>query len=165
MEAKDFYFQLTHRELKNFFLITPIEVYNKDGVLSEESGVADEVLPKGFIETQESVYEYEGEPQVGRQILLDLGMQEINFGLDEGEPSTNSNDDEGYFYNGERIEEEEYDELKELLKEDSNEPHPFDYKNVSTDMLIRHKKMMIETEAYEEAAKIQEELNSRNVTS
>jgi hypothetical protein len=162
MEAKDFYFQVSKGpDGEDFFYITPKEYYDREGGLSDESGVADEVLPEGFGETMESIYEYEGNSQVGRQILLSLGMKEINFGLDEGEPSVQRDDDEGYFYNGERIEEEEYDELKELLKDNSDEPHPFDYKNVSTDMLIRHKKMMVETEAYEEAAKIQEELNSR----
>lgn len=162
MEAKDFYFQQSKGpEGETLFYITPKAYYDREGCLSDESGVANSILPVEFGEVMESVYEYEGEPQAGRQILLDLGMQEINFGLDEGEPSVQRDDDEYY----QDPEDEGEDEITSLLKEDSNEPHPFDYKNVSTDMLIRHKKMMIETEAYEEAAKIQEELNSRNVTS
>lgn len=163
MEAKDFYFQVSKGpDGEDFFYITPKEYYDREGGLSDESGVADEVLPEGFGETMESIYEYEGNSQVGRQILLNLGMKEINFGLDEGEPSAPVNDDEDYYGQDEDMDDEE-DELTSLLRDDG-EPHPFDYKNVSTDMLIRHKKMMVETEAYEEAAKIQEELNSRGVT-
>lgn len=149
MEAKDFYFELRRQVSGYFFLITPKAFYDKEGVLSDESGVADAVLPKGFYELTKSTYEYEGTSETGRQILLNLGMKEISFGLESGEPSTKVSDE---------------DELDNLLKEVDNEPHPFDYKNVSTDKLIRHLKMMVETDSFEEAVKIRDELKSREVT-
>lgn len=170
MEAKDFYFEVCRDVSNTFYLITPKSYYDREGCLSDESGVANDILPAGFFELAESTYEFEGTPEEGRQKLLDIGMKEISFGFQAGEPSREA-DDEEYedgdpdeeYENGDH--EEKYDELDILLKEDgNNEPHPFDYKNVSTDKLIRHRKMMIETEAYEEAAKIRDELISRGVT-
>ncbi len=153
MKPKDFYFEVCRDVSNTFYLITPKSYYDREGCLSGESGIADSVLPQGFYELAESTYDFEGTPEEGRQILLNLGMKEISFGLQKGEVSVNEEEFK-----------EEYDELDSLLKEDEkNEPHPFDYKNVSTDKLIRHRKMMIETEAYEEAAKIRDELISRGV--
>lgn len=163
MEPKDFYFQLSRSEQGDFFLITPKEYYDREGALSDESGVADEVLPEGFAEAMESMYEYNGNPETGRQILLSLGMKEIDFGFGAGEPSAPPNDNEDYEPNEEDFD-EDGDEIVRLLKDNPDEPHPFDYKNVSTDMLIRHQKMMIETESFEEAAKIRDELISRGIT-
>jgi hypothetical protein len=156
MEAKDFYFELCRQVSGYFFLITPKAYYDREGVLSDEPGVADTVLPKGFYELTKSTYEYEGTSEVGRQILLDLGMKEISFGLQPGEPS-NKGSDEEYL-------EPDQDEIDILLEEMDNEPHPFDYKNVSTDKLLRHLKMMVDTDSFEEAAKIRDELQSRKTT-
>jgi hypothetical protein len=167
MEAKDFYFELSRQASGYFFLITPKAYYDAEGCLSDQSGIADAVLPKGFYELTESTYEYEGTSEVGRQILLDLGMKEISFGFQPGEPSAKGGDEmeEGYEEDEFFDERREHNELDTLLKEDtSNEPHPFDYKNVSTDKLLRHMKMMVETDAFEEAAKIRDELNTRGVT-
>jgi len=52
--------------------------------------------------------------------------------------------------------------LDELLKDDNKViPKSFDYANLSTDQLLRHKKVMVDNEDYMEAAKIQKELDSR----
>ena len=154
MEAKDFYFELSRKVSGNIFLITPKTYYDKEGCLSDESGIADAVVPKGFYELTESIYEYEGTPEQGRELLISLGMKEINFGLEPGEPSAESSDDMEF------VEEDELD----ILLNNGNEPQPFDYKNISTDKLIRHLNVMVSTDAYEEAAKIRDELKSRNVT-
>jgi hypothetical protein len=169
MEAKDFYFELSKQVSGYFFLITPKAYYDREGCLSDESGIADAVLPKGFYELTESTYEYEGTSEAGREILLSIGMKEISFGFQPGEPSAEvddeDDDEDDEFHPRDEEGEQEEDELDMLLKEDtSNEPHPFDYKNVSTDKLLRHLKMMLETDSFEEAAKIRDELTSRNVT-
>ena len=161
MEPKDFYFELCRQVSGYFFLITPKSYYDAEGVLSDQSGVADAVLPKGFYELTESTYEYEGTSESGREILLSLGMKEISFGLQPGEPSAQGGDEE---YNEAHEEFHPRDELDELLEEDDEAPNPFDYKNISTDKLLRHMRMMVETDAFEEAAKIRDELNSRGVT-
>jgi hypothetical protein len=157
MEPKDFYFELCRQVSGYFFLVTPKSYYDIEGCLSDKPGVAKEILPEGFYELKESTYQYEGTSETGRKILLDLGLKEISFGLQSGEPSRQSDED----YDDDFQEEE--DELDMLLK-DNEEPHPFDYKNISTDKLIRHRKIMIETEAFEEAAKIRDELISRGIT-
>ena len=158
MKPQDFYFELSKNEDEAFFLITPKAYYDKEGCLSDESGLADEILPSGFCELAESTYEYNGTPENGRQLLIDLGMKEISFGFQKGEPSNN----EDTLEDGEDHEDgEEYNELDELLKEDDSEYKAYDYKNLSTDKLLRHMRVMIDTEAFEEAAKIRDELNSR----
>ena len=162
-KASDFYFQLSHnQEEGHFFLITPVSFYDKEGCLSDESGVADEILPPEFNEIAESTYEFDGPPEFGRQLLLNFGMKEIDFQFGAGEKSQPPNDDYEIIEDEENQEDDE-NEIENLLyrtpKED--EINPFDYKNVSTDKLLRHLNVMISTEAYEEAAKIQTELNSR----
>ncbi len=159
MEAKDFYFEVLRQVSGTTYLITPKLLYDTEGVLSDESGVADEVLPKGFYELTKSTYQFEGTAEDGRQILLDIGMKEISFGFQPGEPSVNSSNDEGF--PGEEVDEEVEDELDILLKD--VEPDAFDYKNISTDKLMRHLSIMISTDAFEEAAKIRDELTSRGV--
>lgn len=161
MKPQDFYFELSKNEDESFFLITPKAYYDTEGCLSDESGLADAILPSGFCELAESTYEFNGNPETGRQLLIDLGMKEISFGFQKGESSKAGEDDFGD--EDEDEEKEEYDELNELLKEDDSEYKAFDYKNLSTDKLIRHMRVMIETEAFEEAAKIRDELNSREV--
>lgn len=165
MEPKDFYFQLVEdavEEPSAVFLITPKKYYDKEGCISDESGVADEVLPEGFGELMESHYEFDGNPKIGRDILINIGMTEINFGLTPGEPSAEPDDEEGYDDEDDEDNTEDLDDLDELLKDDNKiVPKSFDYANLSTDQLMRHKKMMISTEDYLEAAKIQNELNSR----
>lgn len=158
MTPQDFYFELCREVSGTFYLITPKAYYDREGCLSDESGLADEILPSGFCELAESTYEYNGTPENGRQLLIDLGMKEISFGFQKGEPSNN----EDTLEDGEDHEDgEEYNELDELLKEDDSEYKAFDYKNLSTDKLLRHMRVMIDTEAFEEAAKIRDELNSR----
>lgn len=156
MKPQDFYFELRKDVSGTFYLITPKNYYDTEGCLSDESGVADDILPAGFSEMAESTYEFTGNSEVGRQLLLDLGMKEISFGLQKGEASMHP---EGPM-NGEETP-EEYNELDDLLKEDDSAFNEFDYKNLSTDKLLRHLQVMINTEAFEEAAKIRDELNSR----
>ena len=158
MEAKDFYFELCRKETDSYFLITPKSYYDKEGGLSDESGVADAVVPEGFYELAESMYEYDGNPETGRQLLIDAGMKEICFGLGAGEPSSPGMDEEGEHEDDEDDYKE--DDIERMLKEDT-EPDSFDYKNISTDKLLRHLNVMVSTDAFEEAAKIRDELNSR----
>lgn len=155
MTPQDFYFELCREVSGTFYLITPKAYYDREGCLSDESGLADAILPSGFCELAESTYEYNGTPENGRQLLIDLGMKEISFGFQKGEPSNKEDTLEDGEYQA------EYDELDELLKEDDIEYKAFDYKNLSTDKLLRHMRVMIDTEAFEEAAKIRDELNSR----
>lgn len=158
-QSNGFYFQVINKASGTFYLITPKEVYDREGCLSDKSGVADKVLPAGFYELSESTYEYEGDIEKGRQLLLSIGMVEINFGLAPGEPSAKINETEEW------NEEERDDDLDELLNEaKGDEPHPFDYKNVSSDKLLRHIRVMIQTDAFEEAEKIKHELHSRGIT-
>jgi hypothetical protein len=163
MEPKDFYFQLVNDRGDDFFFITPKEYYDREGCLPDDSRMTDRVLPQGFEKTQESIYEFDGNPKLGRDILINLGMVEINFGLTPGEPVRDEDEgyDEGQDYHKE--EEEDENDLDELLKDDSKvKPKSFDYANLSTDQLLRHKKVMVDNEDYMEAAKIQKELDSRN---
>ena len=170
MEAKDFYFELSNCRTTSdiedqwVFAITPKAYYDAEGCLSDEEGVAEGILPDGFEEVAESQYEYHGDPQQGRQLLLSLGMKEISFGLAPGEKSSEANDEE--YAEDEDMEEEgtDEDELDEMLKEHNCEPNPFDYKNVSTDKLLRHMSIMLSTDAFEEAAKIRDELIGRGIT-
>src|ERR1035437_2804712 len=169
MEPKDFYFQLVLAPQENppaAFLITLKKYYDAEGVLSDESSIADEIdeiLPEGFGELMESTYEFDGNPQTGREILLNLGMIEIDFGFGQGE-IPNEHHDEGEEQNEENEEQDEENEedLDYLLgKDELIKNSSFDYKNLSTDKLLRHKKVMVDNEDYMEAAKIQKELDSR----
>ncbi|HEY4755762.1 MAG TPA: hypothetical protein VIH28_06895 [Ignavibacteriaceae bacterium] len=159
MKASDFYFQLSNNDGDYFFLITPRTYYDSQGCLSDESGIADGILPEGFSELAESTYEYNKEPQLGRQILIDIGMKEINFGLQPGEPSKDGSEEDEYYDD----EDPEDNEIDNLLYRDTDQLqiNAFDYKNISTDKLIRHMNIMVSTEAFEEAAKIKKELDSR----
>ncbi len=165
MEPKDFYFELSKNEDQVFFLITPKKYYDTEGCLSDESGIADDVVPQGFCELAESTYEYDGNPETGRQLLISLGMKEIDFGFKPGDPSQEQTDNEEEYDDENAGEDEPEDEndLDSLLKSDNAAIDQFDYKNISTDKLMRHIKMMLSTDAFEEAAKIRDELNSRGV--
>lgn len=170
MEGKEFYFQLVREGCKKpFFLITPKKYYDTEGCLSDESGVASEALPEGFSELLESHYEFDGNPDAGRQYLLDAGFEEIDFGFNNRvEPVENGDEeyhDEEHEYDDEERDEDDLDSL--LNETDSNVSAPTapgDYSNVATDKLMRHLQMMLKCESFEEAAKIRDELNSRGVT-
>lgn len=170
MKPEDFYFQLVHcpqTEPDYVFIVTPRLYYDSEGCLSDESGIADEVMPNGFGELMESYYEYNGNAQVGRQILLAAGFKEIDFGLNNPVPPMQNGDDEEDYHEEEANEDDISDEKYEqdidyLLKH--GESKPFDYKNTSTDKLLRHLKIMLMSDSFEEAAKIRDELISRNVT-
>jgi hypothetical protein len=165
MEPKELYFQLVEDVTADppaYFIITPKQYYDAEGCLSDESGFTEGVLPENFYELAESMFEFDGNPQLGRDILLNLGVTEINFGFNNPvEPVQGGDDDydEGQDYH----EEDEENDLDELLKDDNKViKKSFDYANLSTDQLLRHKKVMVDNEDYMEAAKIQKELDSRN---
>lgn len=160
MEARDFYFELVHKASGSIFLITPKNWYDVEGVLSGESGVADGIIPTTFEEILQSHYQYEGNVEIGRQILLDLGMTEISFGLQAGEPSSIG---ETYEDDGEEYDDEHDNNDIDSLLYSVDKQDEFDYKNLSTDKLMRHLNVMVSTDAFEEAAKIRDEINSRNV--
>jgi len=168
MEPKDFYFQLI-REGEPHFLITPKQYYNSEGCLSDESGVADGILPQGFCESAESMYEFVGNIDTGRELLLAAGMEEIDFGFNNRVEPVEGGDEEMVneeFDEEERDVEEDTNDLDSLLNEDNNcesSTAPGDYSNVPNDKLIRHLKMMLTCESFEEAAKIRDELTSRGV--
>jgi len=91
MIPSDFYFQLCYTPdsltaTDNYFMITPKEYFDSEGGLSDESGVADDIVPDGFYELQESTYEYDGDALEGRGMLLSLGFIEIDFGFEDCEP-------------------------------------------------------------------------------
>ena len=164
MEPKELYFQLVEDVTADppaYFIITPKQYYDAEGCLSDESGFTEGVLPENFYELAESMFEFDGNPQLGRDILLNLGVTEINFGFNNPvEPVQGGDDDydEGQDYH----EEDEENDLDELLKDDNKViKKSFDYANLSTDQLLRHKKVMVDNEDYMEAAKIQKELDSR----
>lgn len=83
MKPVDFYFQLCAGDggRDHYFLITPKKYFDKTGELSDESGVADDVIPEGFFEELESTYTFDGNPLDGRRNLMALGFTEINFGF------------------------------------------------------------------------------------
>lgn len=167
MEPKDFYFQLTHQASGSFFSITPKAVYDLDGCLSDESGVADEVLPEGFYELSESTYEYDGPVETGRQLLIDIGMKEIDFGFNNlVVPMESDEEHEEFHPRDEEGEEDDEDDLDMLLAEGiiPNINKEIDYKNTATDKLLRHHKIMVMSESFEKAAEIRDELHSRGVT-
>lgn len=161
MEPKDFYFQLVIEPTLDppaYFLITLKSYYDTEGCLQDESGIADEILPEGFGEMAESCYSFNGNPQTGREMLLGLGLIEINFGLGQGEVPTEHNDEDEEDYE----DEEDEQDIDTLLEQGSPiKNSSFDYKNLSTDQLLRHRKVMVNNEDYNEAAKIQKELDSR----
>jgi len=166
MEPKDFYFQLVHQASSSFFLITPKVIYDLDGCLSDESGVADEVLPDGFYELTESTYEYDGNLETGRQLLIGLGMKEIDFGFNNPVEPMQGGDEMEEGYEGDEFfdERREYNELDTLLKEETEPTKKFDLQNISTDKLLRHHKIMVMSESFEKAALIRDELHSRGIT-
>jgi len=169
MKGTDFYFQLIHNprhEPAYTFLITPKGYYDIEGALSDESGIADGILPEGFGELMESTYEFVGTSEVGRQMLIDIGMTEIDFGFNNPVAPAENNEEEDY--QEEEASEEDYStekyeqDIDYLLQH--GEKKPFDYKETSTDKLFRHLKIMLMSESFEEAAKIRDELTSRGVT-
>ena len=164
MKASDFYFQLINDPSSDpscFFLITPRLYYDSEGCLSDESGLADEVLPNKFVELAESTFEYNGPTEHGRQTLIDAGFVEINFGLDSVKPVENLEGEDDYEETEEEEEEDEND-IDYLLKQDDvKSSHNLDYSNLPSSQLERHLKAMIQTESFLEAAKIKKELDSR----
>jgi hypothetical protein len=273
MEGKEFYYQVMNdSDGKAVFLITPKAFYDTEGCLFDSMGAVNEILPRGFQEYKPSYFSFPGDPAIAKQMLMVLGMTEINFGLTSVKPHKSTehlneedDDDEGYdddddegdyddddepddddevdaglhgprveeqpFYNPidaeehekhEEMDEEDIDpnprvnppinpiqinadinrlglplhfgrpqnptpnnlppnkqtpppaplpqndsgDLDELLKEaaGTKEHKGFDYKNMSTAALLRHKTVMINTESYMEASKIQKELDARNIT-
>ena len=170
MKAEDFYFQLIHcpqTEPDYVFLVTPRLYYDSEGCLSDEGGIADEVMPNGFGELMESHYEYNGNAQVGRQILLDAGFVEIDFGFNNPVLPNQPGDDEEDYHEEEANEEDYSNEKYEqdidyLLKH--GESKPLSYKDASNEKLLRHLKIMLMSDSFEDAAKIRDELLSRGVT-
>jgi len=164
MEGKDFYFQMVNEASGTIFYITPKKYYDTEGCLSDESGVANAIVPKGFYELQESTYQFEGSSDTGKSLLVSLEMIEIDFGLHT--PATPMNGNQNNDIEEEYTEEHEYDDLDTLLEDKlpGDEIDPLDYKNTSTAKLLRHIKMMLRTESFEEAEKIKTELHSRGVT-
>lgn len=191
MDGKDFYFQLI-KEPKPYFLITPKIYYDREGCLSDESGIADGILPMNFSEETESTFSFLGNQDAGRELLLASGFIEIDFGFGAVEPTDDPDDDD--YPEVDDDDEEEYEEEDEETPEDDevdnrarhnpppnrhggvldeidfllnekeeNQPvaNAFDYKNKTTAELIRHKKVMVASESYLEAAKIQTELETR----
>jgi len=165
MEPKDLYFQLVEDVTSDpsaYFLITPKKVYDAEGCLSDESGFAEGVIPESFGELAESMFEFDGTPQLGRDILLNLGVTEINFGFNNAVEPIQGGDEGLEDFENDDENTEDLDDLDELLKDDNIVSKNFDYANLSTDQLLRHKKVMVDNEDYMEAAKIQKELDSRN---
>lgn len=194
MNGKDFYFQLI-KEPKPYFLITPKIYYDREGCLSDESGIADGILPMNFSEETESTFSFLGNQDAGRELLLASGFIEIDFGFGAVEPTDDPEDEYDPDDNNDDEDEEEtpeddevdnrarhrvpnrqinnfpisingdkMDDIDSLLNEkEENQPvaNAFDYKNKTTAELIRHKKVMVASESYLEAAKIQTELETR----
>jgi hypothetical protein len=182
MDGKDFYFQLI-KEPKPYFLITPKIYYDREGCLSDESGIAHGILPMNFSEETESTFSFLGNQDAGRELLLASGFIEIDFGFGAVAPTDDPDNDDYPEVDDEDVEkeyeEEEtpedddvdnrahhrvLDEIDSLLNEkEENQPvaNTFDYKNMTTAELLRHKKVMVASESYLEAAKIQTELETR----
>jgi len=79
LKPEDYYFQLDFNSngmVDHYFNITPKGYFDLTGALSDLSGVADHVVPNDFYELMESHYEYDGDPQIGRQLLLNAGFIE-----------------------------------------------------------------------------------------
>lgn len=165
MEPKDFYFQLvenTTEDPPSYFIITPKKFYDTEGCLSDESGFTEGVLPENFYELAESMFEFDGNPKLGRDILLNLGVTEINFGFNNPVEPVQGGDAEYEDFEDGEGNTEDLDDLDSLLNNGATPVNNFDYKNLSTDQLLRHIKVMVNNEDYLEAAKIQKELDSRN---
>jgi hypothetical protein len=158
MKGSDFYFQVINQASGTFFLITPISYYTQEGCLSDESDVAGDILPAstGFYELAESTYQYEGDLETGKKFLIDLGLIQIDFGFHNKVEPEKPNFEEEYLN-------EDEDELDILLKEDTAQK-TIDYTDMSTDKLLRHIKIMLLSESFEEAEKIKVELHSRGET-
>lgn len=166
MEPKELYFQLVEDVTADppaYFIITPKQYYDAEGCLSDESGFTEGVLPENFYELAESMFEFDGTPQLGRDILLNLGVTEINFGFNNPVEPVRGGDDEDYGDDdgGGEVNNQDLDDLDNLLNNGASQVNNFDYANLSTDKLLRHKKVMVNNEDYLEAAKIQKELDSR----
>lgn len=76
----DYYFKMNLNTLDgDYFTITPKEVWDNEGCLSDQHfpNPFDNLLNQNdFSCMMESCYEYDGDPLVGRLILLNLGLIE-----------------------------------------------------------------------------------------
>jgi hypothetical protein len=82
-QPSDFYFCIGNDGLEyadtseNYFLITSKAYFDKTHCLDDRSGQPDRLLPDGFYELSESMYEYDGiDVQEGRNLLLIAGFIE-----------------------------------------------------------------------------------------
>jgi hypothetical protein len=80
MQPKDYYFAVDHEHDGTFtFFFTSIAYWDKNLCLNDiGNDPEEELLPKGFYELLESVYEYDGEPEEGRAKLLEMGFIQNN---------------------------------------------------------------------------------------
>ena len=84
-KPNEFYFQFCPGDDENvedgvsedpYFLITGIKYYDRHKHLDDNCGQHNTPVPKDFYELTEATFEYDGDPQVGRQLLSELGFVE-----------------------------------------------------------------------------------------
>lgn len=147
MKPSDFYFQLCASDglTDHYFSITPKDYFDETGALSDESGVADDVLPEGFYEEQESTYTYDGDPLEGRRNLLALGFTETDFEFPGCEPYQMTHPVEN--------------PIAGSLAHLGHAKGVYSRYSVDdlTEMLLR----AVESEEFEKAAELRDEINSR----
>jgi hypothetical protein len=148
MKPRDFYFQLCQGDdfPGHYFMITPKDYFDSEGALSDESGIADDVVPEGFGELSESTYEYDGDPLEGRRNLLALGFTEIDFGFPGCDAYPGASADGGKSLAG-------------SLSWLGHPKGPYSTHSIEdlTDMLMS----AVEDERFEKAAELRDEINSR----
>lgn len=80
LEPSDYYFQLEMADFTDsdhYFSITPKDYFDQFGYLLDvEEVVSSKYLPKDFNEVSDSTYIFDGDPQIGRQLLLNAGFIE-----------------------------------------------------------------------------------------
>jgi len=78
LESYDFYFQLadeTAEDGGHYFMITPKAYFDTNGCLFDDH-FSMNIFPPSFESLCESIFRYDGDPQVGRQLLIKAGFIE-----------------------------------------------------------------------------------------
>jgi len=90
LKSEDFYFKLEILEsniehnkyniIRHYFYVTPKAHYDEEHCLLDTS-IPMNSFPSGFQELSDSTFEYNGDPKMGRQLLLQAGFIEKDMHL------------------------------------------------------------------------------------
>jgi hypothetical protein len=77
-KGSDFYFAHAEDELieGGVYTIVPKKYWDKNKRLLDENQIAADLLPNGFFELSEGMYEYDGKSNEGKELLINAGFIE-----------------------------------------------------------------------------------------